>query len=326
MIGDGADFIEHVRQNYCRTSVTLIKERQDARSRDNIKKIEELMRKRKHGLTLGEKITTHLEKIKKKEVISIIGDSFYDRAEEQGCLFYLRRTNLQRDDGRTLNIVDEIEVEEEKQREAAEIEAKKDMAYETFLEQFTAHIEGTASNEREAHESADENVEEHKKSKPGTSSKKGTEGGLGRNSSHYVNDNDSVENEKRSILSKNTKKSSMNNSKYGSVTALNKTADQGFKYEIPPSCMVSMMKKVLIEKMSGKFFLASHPYPKIEGEMIIFKPKKGDQTQGKDVIVYRDFSLRKRIETVAKPNALENAMSKKTSKAGKKTDEKEKAE
>ena len=31
--------------------------------------------------------------------------------------------------------------------------------------------------------------------------------------------------------------------------------------------------------------------------MIIFKPKSADQTQGKDVIVYRDYSLRKRIET-----------------------------
>lgn len=57
------------------------------------------------------------------------------------------------------------------------------------------------------------------------------------------------------------------------------------------------MKKVLIDKMAAKYFLASHPYPKIEGEMIIFKPKKADQTQGKDVIIYRDFSLRKRLET-----------------------------
>ena len=37
-----------------------------------------------------------------------------------------------------------------------------------------------------------------------------------------------------------------------------------------------MMKKVLIEKMEGKYFLASHPFPKILGEMIIFKPKKAD--------------------------------------------------
>ena len=70
--------------------------------------------------------------------------------------------------------------------------------------------------------------------------------------------------------------------------SLNKTADN-FKYEIPESCYVSMMKKVLIEKMAAKYFLASHPFPKIEGEMIVFKPKKNDQNQGKDVIIYRDY-------------------------------------
>lgn len=196
------------------------------------------------------------------------------------------------------------------------------MTFEAFLEQFTAHIEGTAANEREAHESADEGVEEQKKSsgKAGTQSKKGTDA-MNRTSSHYVNDADSVENEKKSMISKNTKKSNLDTSKYGSI--LSKT-DQNFKYEIPPSCMVSMMKKVLIEKMSGKFFLASHPYPKIEGEMIIFKPKKGDQTQGKDVIVYRDFSLRKRVEFVAK--APTNDMAKKAAAGKKKDDKKEDAE
>ena len=75
-----------------------------------------------------------------------------------------------------------------------------------------------------------------------------------------------------------------------------------------------MMKKVLIEKFENKYFLASHPYPKIEGEMIIFKPVKDDQTQGKDVIVYSDYSLRKRIETLlTKPAATKKKASLKNS-------------
>ena len=53
-----------------------------------------------------------MEKVKTKNVISHINDIFFESVEEQGCQFQLRRTNLQRDDGRTLNIVDEIEVEE----------------------------------------------------------------------------------------------------------------------------------------------------------------------------------------------------------------------
>ena len=75
-------------------------------------RIEEEMRKRKQGLTLNEKIEKELEKVKKKAVVSHMGDSFYKPVEEGGNIFYLRRTNLLRDNGRTLNIVDEIEVQE----------------------------------------------------------------------------------------------------------------------------------------------------------------------------------------------------------------------
>ena len=56
----------------------------------------------------------------------------------------------------------------------------------------------------------------------------------------------------------------------------NRAAD--FKYEIAPACFVSMMKKALIEKMKSGYFIASHPFPKIDGELLIFKPLKGDQT------------------------------------------------
>ena len=86
--------------------------------------------------------------------------------------------------------------------------------------------------------------------------------------------------------------------------SLNKTTEN-FKTEIPTSCHVSMMKKVLIEKqMPFKYVLASHPYPKHEGEMIIFKPKREDQEKG--AIVVRDYSLRKRIETVPKVKVVED--------------------
>jgi len=39
---------------------------------------------------------------------------------------------------------------------------------------------------------------------------------------------------------------------------------------------VTMMRKVLIEKLPARYFLASHPYPKIEGEMLVFLPRKED--------------------------------------------------
>lgn len=70
------------------------------------------MRARKHGLTLKQKIEHNFEKIKKRDLISHIGESFYAPVEEKGLVWQLRRTNLQRDNGRTLNIVDEIEVQD----------------------------------------------------------------------------------------------------------------------------------------------------------------------------------------------------------------------
>ena len=114
--------------------------------------IEELMRRRV-GMTLGEKITEHAKKIVTKNVISHINDSFYAPYEEDGQIYYLRRTNLQRDDGRTLNIIDEIEVEEQKSLAVAREEEQKDMSFDEFMKLFEGHIDGTAENERSAHES-----------------------------------------------------------------------------------------------------------------------------------------------------------------------------
>ena len=76
--------------------------------------------------------------------------------------------------------------------------------------------------------------------------------------------------------SKRSSRRSQHNVNDYKTLSLNKTTDT-FKFELPPSGHVSMMKKVLIEKfMPFKYVLTSHPYPKHEGEMIIFKPKKED--------------------------------------------------
>ena len=53
-------------------------------------------------------IEKKIEKIKTKSAVSHMGDTFFKKVEENGNIFYLRRTNLLRDNGRSLNIVDEI--------------------------------------------------------------------------------------------------------------------------------------------------------------------------------------------------------------------------
>lgn len=60
-----------------------------------------------------------------------------------------------------------------------------------------------------------------------------------------------------------------------------------------------MMKTLKIEKLDKKYVLAVHPFPIIEGEMLIFATRKADQDV-KDLITYRDYSLRKRLPTKEK--------------------------
>jgi len=72
----------------------MTKENQDSRASANREMIEEVMRSRKHGLTLCEKIEKHLDKIKKKDLVSHICDSFFEEVEENGRQLYVRRTNL----------------------------------------------------------------------------------------------------------------------------------------------------------------------------------------------------------------------------------------
>ena len=92
------------------------------------------------------------------------------------------------------------------------------------------------------------------------------------------------------------------------------------KYNIPETCHIALKKKLKIDKLDNKYVLLSHPFPLIEGELILLQPKKEDQKE-KEEIIYRDYSLCKRIETAPKPDKM--SLSKKRSKLKKKKDEKE---
>lgn len=77
--------------------------------------VNEEMRKKQDGSTLGEKIAKSLEKIKSKQdaneraVISNIDDAFFAPHFEQNCNFYLRRTNLFRP-ARAKDVPDELAI------------------------------------------------------------------------------------------------------------------------------------------------------------------------------------------------------------------------
>lgn len=147
LIGDGANFVEHVRDRYGKV-LGMTKENQKRRTNKNVEMIQDEMRKKKDGLTLSEKIEKAIEKVKKKENVSHMNDTFYEEVVDRGVVFYLRKTNLQREDGRLKNVVDKIEVEQKAKVEAEAIEAARDMTYEEFKDKYVSHIEGTATNER----------------------------------------------------------------------------------------------------------------------------------------------------------------------------------
>ena len=167
------------------------------------------------------------------------------------------------------------------------------MVYEDYKEQYTGHIDGTARNEREAHESADEEAEANAKKSVAKSQSKGRASQMNKTSSKFDDDGTVSQ----AALSKRSSRRSVG-AKSERDKSLSKTADQ-FRFELPPACMLTFVKKLLIDKLPAKYFLSAHPFPKIEGEMFIIKPQKKDQSS-KDSIIYRDYSLRKRIETTGR--------------------------
>ena len=96
---------------------------------------------------------------------------------------------------------------------------------------------------------------------------------------------------------------------------LNKSKDSvltkdDYKYEIPQDCIISILKGNKIEKLAQKYALLSHPYPMVEGEMIIIQPQKQDQYDPQ-VVVFRDYSLRKRLPTKPRPKKVSTYQQKK---------------
>ncbi len=64
-----------------------------------------------------------------------------------------------------------------------------------------------------------------------------------------------------------------------------------------------MLKASRVEKLDEDYVLIAHPFPQMEGEMLLFQVNPQDQ-EDKDLIVYKDYSLRKRIPTAPKASRL----------------------
>jgi hypothetical protein len=89
------------------------------------------MRKKKDGLTLGEKIDQHLREIKSAGLVDLM-DAFFNVETDRGTHFQVRRLDLMQDK-RQHDVIDEVERAIIFQKEKDEKEAARDMDYEEFL-------------------------------------------------------------------------------------------------------------------------------------------------------------------------------------------------
>jgi hypothetical protein len=157
------------------------------------------------------------------------------------------------------------------------------MTYEEYKLQFVDHIEGRATNERRQADSDEE--QENKSSK----SKKGKRVTSGRSEAEGT----------ESAFNMSVKSGDRNTSQNKSGMSVKQKSDNSYKYDLPEVCLVNLLRSSKIEKLSDKYLLLVHPFPIVEGEMIIVQPKKEDQKE-RDLVVYRDYSLRKRLATKEK--------------------------
>lgn len=203
-------------------------------------------------MNLGEKIHDHLKEIKSKDLITLIDDAFFSPELDRGVTFQVRRTNLF-SDKRTKNIIDDLDEKEKMQKAQEEAEASKIMTYEEFTGKFGDMIEGKTKEGRDRGYSSSRSrpvtghQEDDGKSEAGVSEKRRSKAN-------------------NSTMSKASKSggNSMNNTKDGF------DIKDDLKYDLPDTCFMFLMKGNKISKMHKKFKLLSHPYPLLDGEMILF--------------------------------------------------------
>lgn len=133
------------------------------------------------------------------------------------------------------------------------------MTFEEFKFHFEEHIEGRAQNLRTARAS---NYGDDVKSTRSRSVK-----GKGKKAASSIDDDE----DGKSHKSKKSGKADQH-----TAEEINRQLEN-LKFEIPESCFLKYTKNTKIEKLDAKYLLLAHPYPALEGEMVLCQPKKEDQ-------------------------------------------------
>ena len=85
------------------------------------------------------------------------------------------------------------------------------------------------------------------------------------------------------------------NSRSGLGSAHSSVRGDQDKYHLPETCKLQMLKANRVEDLGMNYNIVQHPFPQIDGELLIFQSNLEDKADSDKVMVYRDYSLRKRI-------------------------------
>ena len=168
------------------------------------------------------------------------------------------------------------ELEERQQKEViAKEEASKDQTWESFLKQYTKHIEKKVDaseriskrKERDWGHDPEDNVAEVV-----TAKKKGRRG---------VDRDD-------------------NSSKMSDVISEDKLKN------VPANCHFTFLRKNVVSELQHDYVLVNHPFPTIQGEMLIYQPNLDQNELETDKLIYKDFSLKKRVKNQTLPIKIQS--------------------
>lgn len=279
LIGAGDEFVEHVRERYNKV-LGMTKEQQKGRLEENKRNILEEYRKKNEGLTLQEKVVEHQEYIKKKKIVEVMNDVFFEKGDYAGQPIYSRMTNLHRPGPRTLNIEDQIDRQATEVVLQAQAKAREDLSYADFVAMYQDHLEGRGdANAREPLPVSDSDEDVLSRNSHSRASKKPTTPKAPEKrdaktpmsvKSKATGKEDGKEEKKEGegLASDTASISAMNKTGQSAFNAVNQAQLQA-KFNIAETCYLPLKKKLKIDKLDNKYVLLSHPFPLIEGELIL---------------------------------------------------------
>ena len=152
--------------------------------------------------------------------------------------------------GRYFDIPDEMALRQEKMAAVEEKEAQRDRTFEEFLEMFKDHIEGKCDPSARVGD------------RPGTAEGKEEKG------ADRERNNESVEGSRKyQSIGSQGRGSAASESKQSSQRQTGKGSEA--KYDLPKTCKLTLPAKQKVRDLDDGFMLLAHPYPQIEGEMLL---------------------------------------------------------